>query len=80
MIKQNQLPHLNAGHCLKNKRLPLIVEKINNSRNELNDMMSRNHQKLNSSFSLYLENEVSLGQDDLRKKKITKLKKVEDQR
>jgi hypothetical protein len=39
----------------------------------------KNHNKLNVSFSDYFHSEMSVSKDLLRKKKITKLKKVEDQ-
>ena len=62
----------------KNKSLPKIMLKMNRNRADLQATMYKNHGKLNSSFSGYLQSEMSLARDELRKKKITKFKKVEE--
>ena len=51
--------------------------KMNRNKTDLKATIYKNHGKLNSSFSGYLQCEMSLLKDELRKKKITKFKKVE---
>lgn len=56
------------------------MAKMSRNRADLQKTMYKNHGKLNSSFSGYLQSEMGLAKDELRKKKITKLKKVEEKR
>ena len=75
--KQVSLMHKQKNDQPKNKSLPKIMMKMNRNRTELQTTMYKNHGKLNSSFSGYLQSEMSLTRDELKKKKITKFKKVE---
>jgi hypothetical protein len=50
------------------------------SKIELEATLTKNHYKLNSSFSEYFRNEIHAGRDMQLQKKVTKLKKIEDQR
>lgn len=47
---------------------------------ELEATLTKNHHKLNASFSDYFRNEIHAGRDLQLQKKVTKLKKIEDQR
>ena len=60
------------------KLLPKIMLKMNRNRTDLQATMYKNHGKLNSSFSGYLQSQMSLARDEMKKKKITKFKKVEE--
>ena len=78
MEAAKQTSFLNKQHLNqpKDKLLPKIMLKMNRNRTDLQATMYKNHSKLNSSFSGYLKNEMSLARDELKKKKITKFKKV----
>jgi hypothetical protein len=62
------------------KQLPQIVSKMQASRQQLQEVLVHNHRKLNGSFSEYLRSEVEAGRGGLLQKRVTKLKKIEDQR
>ena len=53
------------------------MTKMNRHKAELQVSLSKNHGKLNSSFSGYFKSEISIRNEELKKKKITKLKKIE---
>lgn len=84
LSKQDLLSHTKAFELARGRQrnggqgLPSIVMKMYSSRTELQLTMYRNHDKLNASFSGYLQSEMTLTQDELKKKKITKFKKAED--
>ncbi len=69
--------HVTSG-SQNGKNLPFIMSKMNRSKKLMEDTMYKNHSKLNSSFSGYFRNEINLVRDELKKKKITKLKKAEE--
>ena len=54
------------------------MTKMKRNKDELQKTMYKNHSKLNSSFSSYLQNEMFLTEDEYRKKKIPKFKKTDE--
>ena len=60
----------------KVRLLPRVIVSMHKNKTDLQLTMCKNHGKLNASFSGYLQSEMGLARDELRKKKITKKKKV----
>ena len=57
---------------------PSIMVKMDQKRSQLEDYFRQSHTKLNQSFSHYYMKEAGVHQEELRRKKVTKKKKVED--